>query len=260
MAQRPAHENELGHQAGSLENALRTFHLLRDRGSVRVAELAEELGVARSTAHRLLALLGSYGAIEQVPGQPIYRPGPLLGQLGLATLRQNELVSSIHPYLERLSEEVDETAHLIVLHGQNSVFVDSVECRRQTLRITARVGAAYPAYLTSGGKVLLAALTDSEVTGLFADSDFATGTDRAISSLPQLLAELDEARANGYATNWGESEIGVAAVAVLQRTSTGAVAGALAVSAPEQRLSPPRLSALVRSLRDVSDQVTPLLS
>jgi len=65
MAQRPAQENQMGHQPGSVENALRTFQLLRDRRSLRVAELATELGVARSTAHRLLTLLSSYGAVEQ---------------------------------------------------------------------------------------------------------------------------------------------------------------------------------------------------
>src|SRR5258707_3965194 len=89
MPRRSAQANDTGHQSGSVENALRTFQLLRDRRSIRVAELAPELGVARSTAHRLLAQLSSYGAVEQEPGSPTYRPGPLLGQLGLSSLRQH---------------------------------------------------------------------------------------------------------------------------------------------------------------------------
>jgi DNA-binding IclR family transcriptional regulator len=243
-----------------VENALRTFQLLRDRRSIRVAELAAELGVARSTAHRLLAQLSSYGAVEQEPGSPTYRPGPLLGQLGLSTLRQRDLVRLIHPYLERLSDEVDETVHFTVLHGGESVFLDSVECRRQTLRVTARIGASYPASATSGGKALLARMSDAAVRSLLADRDLVRLTSRTISTVDDLLRELEEVRVNGYATNWGESEIGVAAVAVVQPTSGGDAAGALAISAPEQRLPPSRLSFLVRTLRAVSDEIGVLLA
>src|SRR5258705_5635394 len=119
MPRRPAKDDETK-QTGSVENALRTFQLLRDHGTIRVAELAEELGVARSTAHRLLAVLSTYGAVEQEPGRPTFRVGPLLAQLGLDTLRQGDLVRLMHPYLERLSETVDETVHLIVLRGADA--------------------------------------------------------------------------------------------------------------------------------------------
>lgn len=260
MPRRSAQANDTGHQSGSVENALRTFQLLRDRRSIRVAELAAELGVARSTAHRLLAQLSSYGAVEQEPGTPTYRPGPLLGQLGLSTLRQRDLVRLIHPYLERLSDEVDETVHFTVLHGSESVFLDSVECRRQTLRVTARIGASYPAPATSGGKALLARMSDDAVRSLLADRDLVQLTSRTICTMDGLLRELEEVRVNGYATNWGESEIGVAAVAVVQHTSGGDAAGALAISAPEQRLPPSRLSFLVRTLHSVSDEIGVLLA
>lgn len=260
MPRRSAQPNDNGRQSGSVENALRTFQLLRDRRSIRVAELAAELGVARSTAHRLLAQLSAYGAVEQEPGSPTYRPGPLLGQLGLSTLRQRDLVRLIHPYLERLSDEVDETVHFMVLHGRESVFLDSVECRRQTLRVTARIGVSYPAHATSGGKALLARMSDDAVRSLFADRDLEGLTSRTISTVDGLIRELEEVRINGYATNWGESEIGVAAVAIVQPTSGGDVAGALAISAPEQRLPPSRLSFLVRTLRAVSGEVGVLLA
>jgi len=250
----------MGQQPGSVENALRTLQLLRDRRSLRVAELATELGVARSTAHRLLSLLSSYGAVEQEPGTPLYRAGPLLAQLSLSSLPQHNLVEIVHPFLQELSDAVDETAHLIVLHGQQSVFLDSVECRRQTLRVSARVGVAYPAYATSGGKVLLAALTDAEIVQLFGDSEFSAQTERTIRTLDALLTEVAEIRGNGYATNWGENGDGVAAVAVTLRRRDGQVAGALTISVPEQRLPLSRLSALVRTLREFTDKITPKLS
>src|SRR5260370_37036311 len=148
MARRPAQTNSNGHPAGSVENALRTFQLLRDRRSIRVAELAVELGVARSTAHRLLALLSAYGAVEQEPGTPTYRPGPLLGQLGLSTLPQRDLVRLLHPYLDRLSDEVDEPVHFSGLHGCENDFLGRAECRPQALRRPSRVGVTCPAPAT----------------------------------------------------------------------------------------------------------------
>src|ERR1700747_132934 len=74
--------------SGSVENALRTLQLLRDRRAIQAGEVASELGVARSTAHRLLALLSSYGVVEQEEDGPKYHAGPLLAQLGLSSLRQ----------------------------------------------------------------------------------------------------------------------------------------------------------------------------
>lgn len=58
--------------AGSVDNAMRALQLLRDRGSLRVSELAKELSVARSTAHRLMMLLSAYGVVEPEPDSPRY--------------------------------------------------------------------------------------------------------------------------------------------------------------------------------------------
>jgi DNA-binding IclR family transcriptional regulator len=246
--------------SGSVENALRTLQLLRDRRAIQAGEVASELGVARSTAHRLLALLSSYGVVEQEEHGPKYHAGPLLAQLGLSTLRQHDLVALVHPFLERLSDEVNETVHLIVLHGLESVFVDSVESRGQVLRVTARTGISYPAYATSGGKVLLSQLKDDAIRELFRDTTFSSLTERTVKSVDELLGEIAEVRVNGYATNWGETEQGIAAVSVLQPNSTGGAAAALAVSAPEQRLPPSRLGGMVRAMRETAESAAPLLS
>ncbi len=229
--------------AGSVDNAMRTLQLLRDRGSLRVSEVARELSVARSTAHRLMSQLSAYGVIEQDPGSPRYHAGPLLAQLGLATFRSRDLVEQMHPYLERLSDEVSETVHLIVLEGRDAVFIDSVESRGQALRVAARVGIVYPAYVNSGGKALL----------LYADTAFGS-TSRTIPSLEALIDELRQTRERGYATTRGDRELGLAAVAVVQRSRDGAPVAAIAISAPEQRLPHSRLEALVKALRATAEQ------
>jgi DNA-binding IclR family transcriptional regulator len=249
---------EPAYPVGSVENALRLLRMLRDRPSIRVSEAAAELSVARSTAHRLLAMLHAYDVVTQDPESRAYRPGPLLAELGLATLRHDDMLTVLHPFLEELSDTVNETAHVIVLEGSNCRFVDSVESKH-ALRTTARIGVVYPAYLTSGGKALLAELGDDELRRLFPQPRLPRLTERSPASRAQLVEDLERIRAAGYATNFGESEVGIHAVAVVQRASTGRPAAAMAVSAPEQRLPETRVPELVEALTDITTRASPRL-
>jgi DNA-binding IclR family transcriptional regulator len=245
--------------AGAVDNALRTLQLLGDRRTIKVSEVAAHLGVARSTAHRLLSTLASYGAVVQDPGSPTYRAGPLLARLGLDTLRKHDLVELIHPYLAGLCEELSETTHLIVLSGSDAVFVDSVETRAQVLRVTARVGVRYPAHANSGGKVLLAELDEPAIRRLLGDSPLARPTIRTIGDLNALLQELGDVRNRGFATSYGEGEEGIAAVAVPVRNAAGTAVAAIAASAPEYRLPPTRLSAVVGQISQVTKEISAIL-
>jgi DNA-binding IclR family transcriptional regulator len=244
MLQTPAAQP--AHPISSVENALRLLVILRDREEIRVSEASAELGVARSTAHRLLAMLHSYGLVEQAQNRA-YRVGPVLAEIGLSALRQVDVRAHIRPFLEQLVTELGETAHLIVREGINCRFLESVE-GTHALRTTARVGIAYPAHATSGGKALLAELSQQELLDLFPEEQlpghFETRT--------ALFDELEQIRRDGYARNRGESEAGIAAVGLVQRTSNGRIAGALAVSAPETRMTEQRTVEVLAVLRRVS--------
>jgi DNA-binding IclR family transcriptional regulator len=89
------------------------------------------------------------------------------------------------------------------------------------------------------------------VRDLFTGVAFERQTDRTIPDIDALIRELSDVRALGYATNRGESESGVAAIAVAQRDRTGAAVAAVAVSAPEPRLPPSRHTELVDLIRQV---------
>jgi DNA-binding IclR family transcriptional regulator len=238
------------HPISSVDNALRLLVSLRDREEIRVSEASAELGVARSTAHRLLAMLNSYGLVERSANRT-YRIGPVLAEIGLAALRQVDVRAHIRPFLERLVSELGETAHLIVREGLNCRFFESIE-GTHALRTTARVGIAYPAHATSGGKALLAELDEDELLELFPSQDIPVYNERSFTNRAELFAHLDEVRAQGYALNRGETEVGICAVGMVQRTSTGRIAGALAVSAPEVRVSDERIQEFVAVLRRVT--------
>lgn len=122
----------------SVDNALRLVHVLAQREEVGVAEAGRLLGVARSTAHRLLTSLVVHGFAEQDPESRAYRAGGALLEFGLATVRRYDVRAHARPYLEQLSERTGETTHLLVLAGADTLFLDSVE-GSQSVRTTGRV-------------------------------------------------------------------------------------------------------------------------
>lgn len=206
----------------SVDAALHLAQLLQQEGSLSVSEAAELLGVARSTAHRLLAMLVYRDVAEQSEDRR-YRPGPVLGAAPAApslALRRTAL-----PHMESLVARVDETASLQVRVGTDVRFVDSVECGR-ALRVGDRSGKVLPAHKVAGGKALLAALDDSELTALYSVSEV---------DLPRLRKQLALVRARGWALNDRETEDDVTAVGVVVLGQQHLPFGALSLAVPSAR-------------------------
>lgn len=237
----------------SVDNALKLLLLFREQRLIRVSEASEALGVGRSTAHRLLAMLQHRGFIRQDPETKAYASGPALVDIGLSVVRRMDIRAHLRPYLEELSAELGETVHLMVLEGADALFLDSVESR-QALRTSSRVGRSYPAHTTSGGKVLLAQLSPAELAQLFAAEELPGLTARSTVTRKKLLRELELVRERGYGTNFGESEPDVAAVAVAVRNAFDNGCAALAVSAPISRLDESVVPRVVTALKRVGER------
>jgi DNA-binding IclR family transcriptional regulator len=218
----------------SVDNALRLLHVLSQRPEVGVAEAGRLLGVARSTAHRLLTTLVVHGFAEQDAETRLYRAGPALTQAGLATIRRFDARTHARPYLEAVARVTGETVHLIVLAGGDSLFLDSVE-GGQSVRTAPRVGASFPAYSTSGGKALLAELDDAALRALYPHERLPAVTGATIPTRTELVAQLATVRATGYALNQGESDAQLSAVSAVVRDATGVARFAISVSAPAFR-------------------------
>jgi len=218
----------------SVDNALRLVLLFRERERIGVAEASVEIGVARSTAHRLLAMLIYRGFVVQDPESRQYMAGPALAQVGLAVVHRMDIRPVARPHLENLADEIQETVHLVVLRGGSVFFIDCVESSK-AVRVASRVGQVLPAYSTSAGKALLAAMKPEEVRWLYAEL-LEPVTEFTIRERSALESELEQIRERGYATNSSESELGVSSVGVAICQDTAPI-GALSVAAPVDRLS-----------------------
>ncbi|MCU1607267.1 MAG: putative transcriptional regulator, IclR family [Modestobacter sp.] len=219
---------------GSVDRALRLIQMLRDHGQLRLKAAAEELDVAESTVHRLMATLVFHGFAIQDDSRA-YLPGMALGvgPAGLAWTR--ELRDIAIPHIEQLSARTGETVNLVVLVGTRIHFLWSQEGNK-ALRIVSRSGAVMPARLSAGGRALLAELPEEHLRHLYQGPTAQShGENVAESEFVLFLRELRLHRRNGFATANQEIEDGVAAMAMPVRNPSGAAVAAFSVSAPAVR-------------------------
>ena len=231
----------------SVDNALRILQALRDSGQVRVSDVAAELGIARSTAHRLLAMLVYRDFAVQAEDRT-YRPGPAIAAEPLRGEPAQRLRQAMRPHMEALCDQVAETINLVVRLGTQTRFLHTVESA-QVLRVGDRQGTVLPAWKTSGGKALLAELPDVQLTALLRGAAGRPPEGMTAAERRSLVNELRLVRDQGYAENIQESESGVCAVGLCLRDKTGDPVAALSVSAPSVRYTPDRSRMFLIELR-----------
>ena len=244
---------------GAVDNVLRLLRLFEDHEMIRVNQVARDMGLSRSTVHRMLATLSHHQFVEQDEHSRAYRPGPALVDIGLAVVSKIDIRAISHTALMELRDLTGETAHLGIMRGDTSVlFLDSVESDRM-VRTGSRTGRILPAHATATGKVLLAERTDEQIAALYPSGLPEAPTPRALTALEELLEQIAEVRRLGYAVNHGESEDDVAAVAAAVRDKRGRVRCALVTTAPLSRADDAWVktaaTATMRVARELGDRV-----
>ncbi|GAA3792553.1 IclR family transcriptional regulator [Amycolatopsis thermoflava] len=238
----------------SVDNTLRILLLLRDRGTLTLADVATELGIVRSSAHRLMAMLTYYDFVRQSPVDRSFRMGPALIDVGLAAARALDIRALARPILTTLAESTGMTAHLVLPRGREVLFADGVESRR-TIRAALRTGTTLPAHVTGAGKALLATLTDDQLRRLYADTPPEALTDRSLSSLTALLREVTHIRRAGYAINDGESETGVLAMGIACVVPEADIRAGLGVSGPASTTDDSWEARITHALQDAAAEL-----
>ena len=236
----------------SVDNALVLATVLRTEGSITVTEAAQRLGVAPSTAHRLLSML-VYRDFAVQDTARTYRAGPafaLDAHQGLGTGLLREVAA---PALEALARRTGESVNLVVRVGEFVHFISSFESAKP-LRVGSREGMTFPAHLISGGLALLAALSDEEIDELYSDQRWA-GREGQRPDLTRLRRELTGVRRTGVAVQRDRSERGVTGIAV-GLTETGLTPAALTVAMPTVRYEPASVEQWVRELRLAAVDIT----
>ncbi len=198
-----------------------------------LSEVAKLCELTRAAARRFLLTLADLGYVR-TDGR-LFSLTPRVLELGYAFLSALSVPEVAAPHLERLVAEVHESSSLSILDGDDIVYVARVPTSRiMTVGIT--VGTRFPAYATSMGRVLLAALSEPALDAYLGRVRLDRLTSRTVPTTEALRAELARVRAQGYALVDQELEEGLRALAAPIRDRSG-VAGAVNVSAHAARLT-----------------------
>jgi len=240
----------------SVDHALRLATILQVERDLTVTQAALRLGVARSTAHRLLRML-VYRDFAVQDEAKVYHAGPVLQVARHSGSRLSDMRTTALPHMTRLVAITGESVNLTVRTGALVRFIASLESP-QILRVGSREGMTFPAHRTSGGLLLLAELSADELHELYVgqhpdDRGEAYVSDRiGRVNLPKLLGELARIRKQGFAVNQERSERGIVAVGVPIRTATATggwtALATLSVSMPSVRYDRRQLPELVAKL------------
>lgn len=209
--------------------AIRLLEYLAEHGPTGLLEIADNLELNKSTAHRFLASLVKSGYAEQDPKTKAYGLTLKVVALSAQILDRMEMRDQIRPHLEELAASTSEAAHLAVLDNLEIVYVDKVESG-QAVSMASRIGGRGECHSTALGKILLAARPRSQWEQYVQEKGLRARTGRTITDPDRFFAEMAQIADRGYAIDDVENEEGIRCVAAPIRDHTGAVVAAMSVS------------------------------
>ncbi|SFQ67904.1 DNA-binding transcriptional regulator, IclR family [Amycolatopsis arida] len=217
-------------------------------------QLAEEVGVHKSTVLRLLRTLEAHHFVHRV-GARHYRLGSALFDLANQALEQRDVRRSAEPALADLNERTGHTVHLASYEDGEVVYIDKFE-GRHSVRMYSRVGKRAPLHCTAVGKVLVAAFPPARRAEIAAGIDYVRMTGNTIGTVEDYLAELARVAERGYAVDNAEHEDFIHCVAAPIRGAGGEVLAAVSLSVPKVLLDFEGLLALVPDLVAAAEEAS----
>lgn len=253
--------NNLEHKnyVQSVERALEILKIMQaNYKDLGITELSKEVGLSKSTVHRLTTTLEAYGFVQQVASTGKYRLGWGLFEMGNEVPKRLDYALVAKPFLQSLSNETDETAILAILDRTDTIYLDKAETN-QIMRMDIQIGSRLPAYCTALGKVLLAGLSDDSIMELYKDEDFKKYTINTTSTLENLLGEIENVRSKKYAIDDEEYSLGFRCIAAPIHDATGNIIAGISLAGPASRLTMARFIDVCPRILDIASQLSAAL-
>ncbi|WP_405921791.1 IclR family transcriptional regulator [Streptomyces sp. NBC_00122] len=237
----------------SVERALAILPLLA-KGPAGLGAVADELGVHKSTALRLLRTLHERGFVYRQPDGR-YRLGAQLFALAAEAVENLDVREVAHPHLVELNKITGHTVHLALLQDDEVVYIDKVDSR-YPVRMYSRIGKPVPLTVAAVAKLLLADLPEPERRSLAGRIEYPRYTARSTPDAAAFLRELDLVRDQGWATDLGGHEESINCLGAPVYGPAGRVAAALSVSAPSVVVSADGLLELLPLVLRTTDAIS----
>jgi DNA-binding IclR family transcriptional regulator len=219
-----------------------------------ISEIAKAVGLHKATTYRIVSTLVSYGYLERAEDGQRYRLGMAMASLGFIALRRTDVRREAMPIMTDLAARLNETCDLSVYNRGEVYFLEVVQGSR-ALTVAAAVGRSLPVHATASGKLMLAYLPDSEAEAVL-EGPLAAHTQQTITRPGELRKQLEHVRAQGFAVDDEELELGVRAVSAPVRDRDGRVVAALSVTCPTSRLPLDRIPVIAAEARQAAEAIS----
>ncbi|SDD22763.1 transcriptional regulator, IclR family [Geodermatophilus telluris] len=238
----------------SVDRALSVLEILAAHGEAGVTEVAAELGVHKSTAFRLVAVLESRGFVEQLADRGKYRLGFGIVRLAGAAAAQLDIAQEGRRIAEALAADLEETVNIAILDTDRAVNISQVR-GPAALSTHNWVGQGTPLHATSSGKVLLAHAPEPVRKDVLSRElpRFTPGTTTDPDALQR---DLDRVLEQGWGATVEEYEVGLSALAAPVRDASGDVVAALSVSGPSFRMHDEDFPRLARRVVAAAEELS----
>lgn len=207
----------------------------QEKPTLTLTQIAEQVGMHKSTIHRLLSTLEAKRFVMRDKTSGMYQLGFRFVELASIMLRDIDIQRWAQPYLQQLSDLSGETVDLAMLDDDQVVYLQVVESH-QRVKIAAAVGEQLPVCCTATGKAFLAYLPEDQVNEVLAKG-MAKYTEHTLVTLPDLFEDLRRTRELGFAISKEEYENDINAVAAPILDANGSPIAVIAIVGPSYRLS-----------------------
>ncbi len=231
---------------------------LAQNGPMGLLEISTQLGLNKTTTHRILSSLHYTGYVTQNTENAKYSLSLKILELGNKVLEKMDIIDITSPYLRQLTEFSGETVHLVQLDGINAIYINKMESTSNSLRLVSRIGKRIPLYCSSVGKALLADMPDEKIHEIWLASDIRKLTENTITDWQNFLETIREVRKNGFAYDNEENEIGVKCVATALDSRNPDTSFAISVSGPASRITDDKATKIAYKLLEIKKLIGPI--
>ncbi len=243
-------------EVGVLNKSLDLIEVMAGNEPMTVADLSNVAGINKAAAYRILNTLERRGYAVRGPDEiRKYTLGPALWSLTQDPSSPGDLLVLARPHMRQLWKEFDETVNLGIMSNERVLYLDIVESE-QGLRTTVDVGTHDDLHSTALGKAMLATLPDAEVLRILKSKDLTAKTPHTLTSIPDILRDIEIARERGYALDDEENEIGARCIASAISETGGRLLGAQSVSGPTWRINDRMVDRIGRRLHEMCSEIS----
>jgi len=250
-------KNETG-ASKSLQKALRILlHMGINGPEMGVTQVASELGLNKTTVHRLLNAMEKYELIEKSPEGDRYRLGLKLHELGTKAVESRTLRSEAHRFLLELSRKSRETVSLAVPGPGGAVCLDRVDSPDTIITTRTAIGGRFPAHCSAVGKATLAYLPEEEIDAILAMAGGLTRyTPFTLTRIADVKENLRQIVLRGYSIDNQELERGISGVAAPVLAKDGVILAVVGIVGPTPRFRGKELAQKIALTKETTSKIS----